>query len=413
MNAQQVLKYHNEQGGQNTLLVDDLAGVEGSGVAKLSDLGLVPYSLWTDDHYLRDVKTAVVSKGRTSFDLYRVLENIERFVVPGGTILILPYGGDAPENRFEATEIFLGVHPGWSRSLIHGNAVELRKIGATPDADVQRHVNALAGKASKRVISLALFGDGGYWSGVNVTVRAHHALFPGYELRIHHDDAIDRVPYGKVLRAMESRGLVKLVHMAPDGLALGKCLAMIWRMAPAWDTDVEYVFCRDLDSLSSWRDRCAIEEFMSTGRDAHTQHDAAAHAGFMGGLCGFRAAALRAFSPTFETFVESVGFSTDRWAIHGTDQDALNNMVRPYMTTFGHSLNIQGHNRAAAMGPIKYVTEIAPPSKKVVESVSSTVREQSDKLIPYLGSAGYPLEAALAFYEENCPVIDEIREAEQ
>jgi hypothetical protein len=108
-----------------------------------------------------------------------------------------------------------------------------------------------------KVASYALFGNHVghgtrqfYWDHIPATVRAHHNLFPDWELRIHVDSTYheDR---SKLLRAYEKAGLLKVVH-AEENIAC--CRSMLWRMMPVWEEGVTHVACRDLDSVPCAKD---------------------------------------------------------------------------------------------------------------------------------------------------------------
>jgi hypothetical protein len=128
-------------------------------------------------------------------------------------------------------------------------------------------------------------------------VRAHHSVYPDYELRIHHDERVREYPYFRVLESLASRGMLRLVAM---GEAHELCESMLWRLAPCWDESVDRVICRDVDSLSTPRERLAVEEWIAGGKPIHSIHDSPSHKGalILGGLCGFRAEYIRS---RFET----------------------------------------------------------------------------------------------------------------
>lgn len=423
--------------GPTAFLPDDPQTIEST--------GLQPEELWAVTS-APAFNLVVLSRSRTARDLYRVLALVERLVQPGGRILILPYappGNAVAENRFEATEAFLGVYPGWTRCLRGGNVVELRK-GATVDADAdsgasrldspmvasvdggrEAPLSTMTTGTGKRVISLAVFGAGGYWTYLPAFVRAHHALFPGYELRVHHDDGIFNAPYGATLFGLQARGLVRLVNM-PSHEGMGKCAKMLWRLAPAWDDTVDFVFSRDVDGLPTYRERRATEEFVASALDgeveAWTVHDSLSHAGMMGGLCGFNALSLRALAPSFEDFLAAAGFDDERWAQHGADQDYINARVAPKLRIFEHSvflwLDEDGKTRryrkptdwGDGRRSVRFVTELPAFDDP---RVPADIRDASDRLINHMGTAGFPLDRALTFYATRCPVIEQIAEAER
>lgn len=442
--------------------------------------GNVVDTLWRPGDLDGARRLVVLSATRTGRELFRVLALVERLVAPGGKILLVPFASEESEDtRAEATEVFCGAYPEWTRRPIEAGVVELRKAEAyarfarggdemcgktlsergrdilacsrTRSHDgvciamacdafaadgrcgtcLEVHEPACVLRPFKRVVSLAVFGDSRvadeHWRKMPAYlacwVRAHHALFPSYELRIHHDDWIYQTNYGDVLHGLQRRGLVKLVRVAPDGIAIGKCRAMLWRLAPAWDPEVSHVFCRDVDSLPTWRDRMACEEFVASGRAMGVFHDNPQHAGIMGGLCHvdarqFTKAVGKSSHAQFDTGYCD-WFSNEHWHNHGTDQVLLNSLVNVLKpTVLEHSLfTTQGesgkqHRATPTLVNADFRTSIAAPLPEVLASVDPTVQAMSDKLVNYMGAAGFDVERALGFYNAYCPVGEEIRQAE-
>ena len=447
-----ILAAHRATPNGRTLLVDDLppsALDEEHGIGRLSASGRAPNELWMQPAAPPSLHLAAIGAPRPARELYRVLASLERMITPGGRILILPYetADSGPENRFEATECFLGVFPGWDRTALACNVVELRKEMPLStsgkyltDADILKLSRQYRGDwrkvdldaepapapahAGKRIISLAVWGGEQYAQYLRAYIRAHLTLFPGYELWVHCDETFHESRHGKVLARLHDRELIRLITM-PSRPDQGKCERMLWRLAPAWQQDVEYVFARDLDALPTWRERCAVEEFLASAvsgeSNAHTIHDSLSHCGLMGGLSGFAADALRALAPTFEAFVARADFTDERWALHGADQDYLNGQISNHLRIFEHSVfqwfDDDGKTRryrkpsewVGGVTSVRFATDIAPFEDP---RVAVEVREPSNTLVPYLGVAGHDHTKATQFYDGCCPAIDAVRESE-
>ncbi len=165
---------------------------------------------------------------------------------------------------------------------------------------------------------------------VRLLVRAHFAVWFGWELRIYHDDRVMEFPYWKAIQGFERAGLLELHYC---GKAKTLCQSMMWRMRPAWDPAVDVVVCRDVDSVPLPRDRRACEEFIRTGLAVHVVHEASAHSGIMGGTIGLNAAAFRDLAkfPTLDSFEYEAAraYPAERWNEHGCDQNFLNAVVLP------------------------------------------------------------------------------------
>ena len=149
-----------------------------------------------------------------------------------------------------------------------------------------------------RILSYALFHhersnrERGHFSRfLPVVLRAARACYPSWKIVIHHDDGLDGDPYGKVLRKLHAAGVIELVDCGPSP---GIAHSALWRLLPLWRVDAEYVASRDLDSVSTPRERCAVEEFIASGKCLHlindhpNHHPPHAYSFIMMGTCAFR-----------------------------------------------------------------------------------------------------------------------------
>lgn len=404
--------------GKTTLLVDAdvrlLPLAKEPNVVVLSKADRKPEELWSIPGR-GQFQMAVLSAKRTPAELYRVMSLLEPMIAPGGDIII--WNTNSNDDTFH-------IHSDWIRTATP-QFVKWTKNAAAATLQYNQQPRS----SGKHVISLALFGtDPRYWRALPLYIRAHHALFSGYELRIHHDDNILTAPYGDVLFGLERRGLLKLVRMGEDGLAIGKCRAMLWRLAPLADPDVEYVFCRDVDALPTWRERCAAEEFITSGLATGVIHDNPEHVGMMGGLCHFKA--TMEWRQMWRTLNSSAWEGNKPWQEHGTDQTYLNETwsLMEIDPVLEHSLFIIStetgewiHRDKPTLPNADFRTKISDPSQEVIDSVAATVRTHSDSFINYMGAAGRRDEEALAFYSDPVcygginhggHIIDAIREAE-
>lgn len=161
-------------------------------------------------------------------------------------------------------------------------------------------------------------------------VRAHHAVWTGWELRIHHDDRVKAFPYFKALERMATAGLLKLVDC---GKAETLCGSMLWRMLPIWDKEPGHVVCRDVDSLAMPRDRVMVEEAINAGAEIHCVLDSESHSGpIMGGMCKFR---NKAISAKYRSLNELIWTSPDiDLNRHGADQRILNRALWPEFSKY-------------------------------------------------------------------------------
>lgn len=411
-----VLTSHRSAEKPSTLLVDeDLASAfEGErGVFQLSKTKLTPKDMWAC-RGVGTLKLIVFSAPRSAKELFQVLALSERLIQPGGAILVLCRATDyATETRIEATEIFCGAYSGWERRLIDGFVIELQK------KKVEVPVVVEESKLKKKVVSLSIFNDyrdlTDHWRRmpemVAVWLEAHRHLFPGYELWVYHDESIYASNAGEDLFQYAKQGFVKLIYMSSRP-GQGKTERMLHRLCPLWDEEVSHVFCRDLDSIPTWVDRMVSEEFVQSGCAAGVLHASSAHVGMLGGLCHFDAKQFRdaiGEGVTFGDFIAASGFNDVKFAIHGSDQEYLNQIAAKLPSVLEHQLfTIQGEDgtrivRPGAWSHSMVRTELQAPSQAVLDSVSERDREGSNRLINYPGASGFRMDDALEFYQVVLP----------
>jgi hypothetical protein len=169
-------------------------------------------------------------------------------------------------------------------------------------------------------------------------------------------------------------------------------------MLPAWDPDVDYFICRDFDSLPTYRDRRAVEQFIASGAGAHAISDEPAHVGgFMGGMCGFKAIRVRERTslPTWNSFIDKR--SVEYFKPHGSDQWFLNDYLWPLMRplTFEHRFAGEGLHSGTSGGVCNL--DKAPHPIDIPEAVVKV----SDSLCNYIGASGcYNARRVNEFYSQ-------------
>lgn len=234
---------------------------------------------------------------------------------------------------------------------------------------------------------------------VPAVVRAFHAVYGGgdWELRFHVDERIMVGAYGPVLQKYHQAGLIKLVRM---GMAHTLCGSMLWRMAPLFEDGVDYVVCRDVDSLPMPRERKMFEEFEQSGLGVHAIHDSESHTGpLMGGMVSFKRAAFKTMMPqasSVEDLLRLGEFLKLDFNVHGTDQQFLNAIVYPRMAQ-----QMMVHTRLPyAMYDCKTVPVAAQ-------------REPLDSVIQHIGAA-FDVPKAIGVTEPMLPaeVLEKIRGCE-
>ena len=260
----------------------------------------------------------------------------------------------------------------------------------------------------KKVVSISFFGEGDeYGQYLPAFVRAHLNLFPvseGWRLRVHCDDLVTKTERGAQLIRLGSAGIIDVVFMGPAEYTK----AMLWRIAPVFEKDVDYVFCRDIDCCPMPRDRAVMEQFIKSGATVHTVHDNVLHIGMMGGLCGFHAPSFREITG-FGTLAQVYAFAESQranWSEKGTDQHILSKIcIRPGgPTLLEHRFN--GWHRGPTQkprGPSAYPCPAysAPIPHVGISPFDAERAAQADLLANHLGAAGFDHAAAVRFYDEH------------
>lgn len=235
-----------------------------------------------------------------------------------------------------------------------------------------------------KVTSYSIFGysgrNGNYWIYIPSLLRLHSILFPDYKLAIYHDDTIDHMAYGKVLKQLNKDSKLDLCYM---GRNKELCRSMLWRCKAIWDyPQAKAVFFRDLDSCPTYRERCANEAFIKSSRAVHGINDHPAHdVPLMGGLWGCKPKKYMILTGhrSWEKFV-SLQRDQD-FTIHGTDQLFLRDNVLPCIE---NSLLV--HKDSLFIN----FPEIDPDMK-----------EKDKDFIPYMGAAGYNRSHVIEYCDQK------------
>lgn len=238
-----------------------------------------------------------------------------------------------------------------------------------------------------------------------VLVRAFHAIWPGWQLRIHHDDAVRRHPYFGALERMHGQGVLRLVDCGkPEAL----CLAMLWRLRPIWDPEVEIVISHDVDSLPLLRLRRMADEFIESDKAVMLVHACESHDGVMGGGITVRAARFRELTgcESWTEFLSMAGYVD--WNGYSSDEHYQRTTLWPMVRREAMIFRNEPKPTTIPCDDVRAEPSAPPPAELLAR-----VKEYGNAFAPYIGSAGYEIDRALDFYDSlELPVLKTIREAE-
>jgi len=172
---------------------------------------------------------------------------------------------------------------------------------------------------AENVIAYGLWGnEPRYQAPLLENARIQPHLFPGWTIRVYHDDTVDP----GYLRTLASHGVdlhpVALLQGAPPHRRL------LWRFAVIADPAVRRFLIRDADSLLSVKERVAVDAWLQSCYPFHAMRDWFTHtdlllAGLWGGIGGLL--------PPVETLLTR--YTAWRLEYDHVDQDLLAETVWP------------------------------------------------------------------------------------
>ena len=176
----------------------------------------------------------------------------------------------------------------------------------------------------KGAISYALFGYDrerahncfdflSYLRSMHICLRFNRLIYPGWQMVVNIDKATFDSPYKSLFLWYVQKGYIRFV-IHENGAPL--CRAMLWRLHtvfsythPEWE--FSHVICRDLDSISTYREAQMVAEWVKEDKAMHCITDSVSHTiPAMGGMVGFRP-----------------GYVNDIMKITQHPQDAWNNLM--------------------------------------------------------------------------------------
>lgn len=253
----------------------------------------------------------------------------------------------------------------------------------------------------KKVVAYALYGNRlFYWQYLKSLVRAHHTLFPGWELRLYMDSTISAARSHYVTR-LAQEGLINLKYAEENK---GKCRSMLWRMKPVWEDDVEYVLCRDIDSLPTIVEARMVKQFVDSKTALHVFNENESHtATVMGGMCGFHAPQYKHITgfKDWNEFISSRPGLDLAAEMGGPDQTLLH--YSAWEKCFPNVCEHRLKGISPQPGSMASYTTVEPIDVELNvkdEEAKQRVINESHGLTPCLGAPGYGSPEATAFYNQ-------------
>jgi hypothetical protein len=217
----------------------------------------------------------------------------------------------------------------------------------------------------KKAISYSLFGYErdrhkdcfdfqSYLRSMHICIRFNRILYNGWDNVINIDEATYNSPYRKIFDWHQNKGFIR-IKLWPNGTPL--CKAMLWRLATVFDYthpewNYTHVICRDLDSISTYREAQMVKQWIDEDKAMHCITDSVSHViPMMGGLVGFRPGYINDLLKLNVTpenaWNRLLSFAPDiDYNRKGSDQDFMNKVMYPKLCLHATEHFIKGmpHN---------------------------------------------------------------------
>lgn len=258
------------------------------------------------------------------------------------------------------------------------------------------------------IISYALFGYNQknegfdfntYLRGFMINVRLARLIYPDFQIRLH----LDKNTYTAFKSLFDSLPIqLEILNEEP------LCKAMLWRMKPLFDENVEVVLCRDLDSPITYREAQAVKYWMNKDKAAHAITDSVSHdVPMLGGMIGFKRRYFKDYTG-FSSWDEMVNGSGLDYSKKGTDQTMLTNKVYPCFAKHGRDSITQHY----VLGmPNSFLSDCHNKIQDMELSIPYDYKESND-ICGHIGAAGYYEGALLKFLHKHVDKFNDLRDAE-
>ena len=211
-----------------------------------------------------------------------------------------------------------------------------------------------------QIITFSLFGDKKiYCQGAVENARLAKTIYPGWIARFY---IAQDVP-AQYVDQLKSHG-AEIIHCEQRGPYDG----LIWRFRPFNESNVDVWISRDCDSRLSWREKRAVDEWMSSGKSVHLMRDGHNHAyTIMAGMFGIN-------NNLFHARYGKIDFGNQVLMNREDDQTILHRLAWPHAQHdhvchdhWNHNKPIGdpttqlgdhvAHENAYGVGLVKYITE--------------------------------------------------------
>lgn len=177
-------------------------------------------------------------------------------------------------------------------------------------------------RPEENIIAYSLFGGlPRYCETSIVNIDLAKDIYPEWTCRFYVDDS---VPQG-IQQRLKDKG-AQVIHVTPEQQKLS---GLFWRFLVMDDPNVNCFLVRDADSLVSYRERAAVDDWLASGKWFHCMHDFYSHtelilAGMWGGFSGV----FGNLQAMIEAYIETGNYLNKRVI----DQHFLRNCIWPTLS---------------------------------------------------------------------------------
>ena len=138
----------------------------------------------------------------------------------------------------------------------------------------------------KKVISFSLWGDNHrYTGGALQNASLAKIFYPDWTCRFY----VGKSTCPQFIEKIKAFDNCEVVEMSEEGNWTG----MFWRFFAASDPAVDVMISRDADSRLGLREKCAVDEWLSSNKEFHIMRDHHAHGvAILGGMWGVKGSLL-------------------------------------------------------------------------------------------------------------------------
>jgi len=160
-------------------------------------------------------------------------------------------------------------------------------------------------KISMKVISFSLWGqDPKYTIGAIRNAELAREVYPDWMCRFYVGQSVP----SPILYKLEEMKNVQIIRKQEFGDWRG----MFWRFEPASEDDVEVMISRDTDSRLGFREKAAVDEWLSSDKGFHIMRDHPHH-GYhvLGGMWGAKSGVVSDMKQLIDDFAQEDEYGTD------------------------------------------------------------------------------------------------------